>query len=141
MKPEHSCGFILFREPEEGKRYYLLLHYKAGHWDFPKGHIEEGESELETAMRELEEETSIRNADVIGGFRHEYAYNFGPDSKREKKVTFYLARTRESRLRFSHEHQGGRWVTFDSAMRMLTFDNARGMLALAEDFLQKKPVA
>ncbi len=138
MQQEHSCGFILFREPERGKRYYLLLHYRAGHWDFPKGHVEEGEGEIQTAMRELEEETGIRQAEVIDGFRHEYAYNFGAGSKREKIVTFYLARTPESHLRFSHEHQGGRWVTIESGLQLLTFDNARIMLAKAEEFLQKK---
>jgi bis(5'-nucleosidyl)-tetraphosphatase len=137
MAPEHSCGFILFREPEEGKRYYLLLHYRAGHWDFPKGHVEEGEGEIQTAMRELEEETGIKHAEVREGFRHEYSYVFGSDGKHSKKVTFYLAKTDESRLRFSHEHQGGRWVTFESAMKLLTFDNARAMLEKAENFLPK----
>ncbi len=135
---EHSCGFILFRQPEEGKRYYLLMHYKAGHWDFPKGHVEGGESELDTARRELFEETSISSCVVIEGFRHEYVYSFGADGKRRKKVTFYLASTAQSRLRFSHEHQGGRWVTFTRAMQMLTFDNALAMLAKAENFLNKK---
>lgn len=138
MAPEHSCGFILFREPEPGKRYYLLLHYKAGHWDFSKGHVEEGESETETALRELTEETGIRTADVVDGFRYEYDYKFGPESRRQKKVTFYLARTSESRMRFSHEHQGGRWVTFERAVRMITFDNARKMLIDAEEFLSKQ---
>ena len=138
MQQEHSCGFILFRQPEEGRRYYLLMHYRAGHWDFPKGHVEDGEGEIQTALRELEEETGIRNVEVIDGFRHEYSYTFGSGSKREKKVTFYLAKTAETRLRFSHEHQGGRWVTAGTAMQLLTFDNARVMLEKADAFLNKK---
>ncbi|MEW6722749.1 MAG: NUDIX domain-containing protein, partial [Candidatus Micrarchaeota archaeon] len=50
---EKSCGIILFREGE--KRLYLLLHYEEGHWDFPKGHVEAGESEHEAASREAVE--------------------------------------------------------------------------------------
>jgi predicted NUDIX family NTP pyrophosphohydrolase len=48
---EHSCGFVLFRQLED-KRYYLLMHYKAGHWDFPKGQVEEGEDEVSCRGRE-----------------------------------------------------------------------------------------
>lgn len=138
MPTEHSCGFIVFREPEQGKRYYLLLHYKAGHWDFSKGHVEEGETEEETAQRELREETGISTLEIIPGFIFEYDYVFGQDGKRRKKVTFRLARTAESSLRFSHEHQGGRWVTFSRALKMLTFENARAMLEAAEKSLNSR---
>ncbi|MFZ5500518.1 MAG: NUDIX domain-containing protein, partial [Candidatus Micrarchaeota archaeon] len=55
MPDEKSCGIVLFSE--DGGRLYLLLHYTAGHWDFPKGHVEADESEAETALRELLEET------------------------------------------------------------------------------------
>lgn len=136
MKQEHSCGFVLFRQLGD-KRYYLILHYKAGHWDFPKGHVEEGETEEETARRELHEETGIREAHVIPGFRHEYIYQFGRSERavREKKVTFYLARTNQSHVRVSREHTGSRWVPFSRAMVMLTFPNARLMMEAAENHL------
>ncbi len=138
---EHSCGFVLFR-PVGTNRYYLLMHYKAGHWDFPKGHVEAGESEEQTARRELTEETGIRAATVVPGWKFEYDYEFGGKSKtaRSKKVTFMLAHTQESAVRTSHEHQGARWVPYARAMEMVTFPNAKAMLESAEKFLsQNKP--
>ena len=131
---EHSCGFVLFRQVDEN-RYYLLLHYKAGHWDFPKGHVEAGEDEEQTARRELEEETGIYSLEVVPGFKYEYAYDFG--NNRSKKVTFMLARTGHQRTRLSHEHKGARWLPYKKAMKMLTFPNAQAMLMACEEYLQK----
>jgi 8-oxo-dGTP pyrophosphatase MutT (NUDIX family) len=136
---EHSCGFVLIR-PVGHNRYYLLMHYKAGHWDFSKGHVEEGESEEQTALRELTEETGIRRATVIPGWKYEYDYEFGGKTRaaRSKKVTFMLATTEESNVRTSHEHQGARWVPYARALDMVTFPNAKLMLESAEKFLQAK---
>lgn len=131
---EHSCGFVLFRQVGKN-RYFLLMHYKAGHWDFPKGHIEEGETQLQTAKRELEEETGINDVYVVPDFKYEYAYEFGRDSKKSKKVTFMLARTPQVRTKLSHEHIGARWVPYKRAVGMLTFENAKKMLEAANKFL------
>ncbi len=138
---EHSCGFVLFRQLDE-KRYYLLLHYKAGHWDFPKGHMEEGEKEEETARRELREETGIMRASVLPGFRYEYVYEFGGKggrAARSKLVTFMLGRTDEHEVRISHEHMGARWVPYSNAVKMVTFENAKRMLVTGEEFLRENP--
>ena len=67
---DKSCGVVLLNS---GK-VLLLRHpsnssHGGGHWDFPKGHIDEGESEIQTALRELEEETGIAHTNVIAGFR------------------------------------------------------------------------
>ncbi len=135
---EHSCGFVLFRQLGE-KRYYLLMHYKAGHWDFPKGHVEKNEEEEETARRELTEETGITRADVLPGFKYEYEYEFGARAGhglRSKLVTFMLARTDEYEVRISHEHKGARWVPYSRGIHMVTFENAKRMLSSAEEFLR-----
>ncbi len=114
------------------------MHYKAGHWDFPKGHIEDGETQVQTACRELVEETGIRNVQIIPGFKYEYDYEFGTDKNRKaKKVTFMIARTEHIRTRLSHEHMGARWVPYKRAISMLTFENAKKMLSAAEEHLQK----
>jgi len=132
---EHSCGFVLFRQVGKN-RYYLLMHYKAGHWDFPKGHIEEGETQIQTACRELEEETGIRDVTVVPGFKYEYSYDFGKDSKKSKKVTFMIARTSHIHIRLSREHIGARWVPYKRGVSMLTFENAKKMIDAAESFLE-----
>jgi len=69
VRKERSAGFVVFTEREDGKRLYLLLHYPSGHWDFPKGHVEEGESEIRAALRELREETGLTDVEVVFGFR------------------------------------------------------------------------
>ena len=56
MAYENSAGVILIKGDK-----YLILHYEEGHWDFPKGNIEEGESEEEAALRELEEDGDYKS--------------------------------------------------------------------------------
>ena len=70
---EKSCGVVLFRE-EKGEYLFLILHYPGGHWDLPKGHVEEGETEHETANRELLEETGIADLEFVDGYREEISY-------------------------------------------------------------------
>ena len=57
MKHEKSCGAICYTREEGAPRVLVICHRYGGHWAFPKGHVEAGESEEETAMREVREET------------------------------------------------------------------------------------
>ena|SRR3989344_7942490 len=135
MKKERSVGAILFRKDEEAK--YLLLHYEAGHWDFPKGHIEEKEAELDTLKREVKEETGIEDIEIIQNFREKIEYYY--KSKGElmhKEVIFYLAKTETEQVRISFEHIGFIWLPFEKAMEKLTFKNAKEMLEKANSFLK-----
>ncbi|MCJ7793867.1 NUDIX domain-containing protein, partial [Candidatus Bathyarchaeota archaeon] len=73
MLREKSCGAVVFIK-KDASTNYLLLNYAAGHWDFVKGNVEPNESEKETVIRELKEETSITNAQFIDGFKETVAY-------------------------------------------------------------------
>ena len=53
MQKEKSCGAIIYNKNKE----VLIVKHNAGHWDFPKGHVEENETEIQTAIREVKEET------------------------------------------------------------------------------------
>ena len=80
MSREKSSGAIVFRK-ENGINYYLLLHYpsrnkRGGHWEFTKGHVEEGEDDETTMKRELEEETGIKDVKIIPGFKKYIKYFF-----------------------------------------------------------------
>ena len=133
---EKSCGIVVFRE-EDGVRKFLLLHYPNGHWDLAKGHVEEGESEMETARRELEEETGISNVNFLDGYREQISYEYyRPGGKlSNKEVIFFLAKTRDENIELSHEHQNSVWLEYKAALDRLTFDNAKQLLEKAEKFL------
>ena len=63
VKYEKSCGIVVLNNNK-----ILLLHYPSGHWDFPKGHVDGNETEQETAVRELVEETAIDDIHLVRGF-------------------------------------------------------------------------
>jgi 8-oxo-dGTP pyrophosphatase MutT (NUDIX family) len=134
---EKSCGILVLRE-EGGIRKYLLLHYPSGHWDFPKGHVENGENEYETASRELTEETGISDLQFFENFREPISYIYKKNRKpSNKQVVFFLGKTSTKDIKISFEHKGSLWLPYEEALKKVTFENARKVLTLAEKFLQK----
>jgi bis(5'-nucleosidyl)-tetraphosphatase len=137
VRREFSAGFILFRRTPQGPRF-LLLDY-GRHWDYPKGHLEEGESDWQAAVRELREETGIRQVDRVGRFRRAMQYAF--DSPRKghvrKTVTYFLGRTRGEAVKLSDEHEGYAWLGYEDALARLTYQNARDMLTAAWEAMGK----
>lgn len=73
MHREKSCGAVVVRE-DAGQKEILLIRHNAGHWAFPKGHMEEGETEVQTASREIQEETGLM-VDIDGSFRTVITYS------------------------------------------------------------------
>ncbi|MEM2963348.1 MAG: bis(5'-nucleosyl)-tetraphosphatase [Candidatus Anstonellales archaeon] len=133
---EKSCGIVLYRDG--GRRLYLLLHYPAGHWDFPKGHVEKGEDELATAVRELMEETGIKNIKIDDGFRERIEYSYKRNGEfRHKEVVFFLAQTEEMNVKISHEHIGAGWFEYTQSYKQLTYETSRRVLKKAEEKLNR----
>ena len=125
---EKSCGVVLLNS----NKVLLLQHpdtTTSGHWDFPKGHVEKGEDELQTALRELKEETGIDNVKIIDDFNHLISYNFlrGGDTIL-KEVVFFLGITNQEKVSISSEHQNYAWLQYESAYERLTYDNAKKTL-------------
>jgi 8-oxo-dGTP pyrophosphatase MutT (NUDIX family) len=124
-------------EPE-----YLLLHYTAGHWDFPKGNIEPGENEKQAALREIREETGITDVEFIDGFRMKIEYRYRQGKRLVlKEVVLFLAQTHTRQVILSHEHIGFAWRNYQNAMQQLTYLNAKNLLSSARTFLQKRSLA
>lgn len=135
---EHSAGTVLYRETHIGRRF-LLLHYPAGHWDFVKGHLESGETPMEAAIRELDEETGITDAVFVDGFRRRIRYTYWyHGTLRVKAVTFFLANTQTQKIHLSAEHQGYQWCSYGKSVNQVTFNNAKWMLGQARRFLRSK---
>jgi len=138
MPSEKSCGAVIFRR--NGTRKYLLLHYEGGHWDFVKGHVEKGENERETVLRETEEETGITDLKFMEGYRELISYFYRRAGRTvRKEVVFYLLETDTEQVRLSREHVGFDWLTYDRAMERLTYKNAKDTLQKAQDFLAEQP--
>jgi len=132
---EKSCGAVVYRIIED-KRFYLLLNYAAGHWDLSKGHVEAGESEKDTVLRELAEETQITDAVFDEGFREELSYSFSRgDELVDKTVVFYLLETKTEDVVLSLEHRDFLWLDYINARDKLTYDNTKKILDKAKKHL------
>ena len=136
MARETSVGAVVFRG--DGNRKYLLLHYEAGHWDFPKGNVEKGEMPENTARREIREETGIEDITFIPGFDEKIRYFYKRQKKTiAKEVEFLLAETKSQKVMLSFEHTGFEWLSYDEASERITFRNSKDILKKAEGFLIK----
>jgi bis(5'-nucleosidyl)-tetraphosphatase len=148
MKREwhHSAGVIVFRD--DAPRSYLLMRSALTRrpvWEFPKGALEAGESELEAAERELREETGLALGDynLLDGFHEEERYYFTRGAGTDlclirKRVDYFLAEWQSGEIQVSREASRYEWVTADSALRMLRFPEKRRVLARAEEWLAQR---
>ncbi len=140
MLREKSCGAVVFIKKDDVTKY-LLLNYAAGHWDFVKGNVEPNESEKETVIRELKEETSITEAQFIDGFREVIAYFYRRQGLTvHKEVVFFIMEAYTDKVELSFEHIGYVWLDYQHAMEKLTFKNAKDVLQKAHDFLKRNGV-
>ena len=138
MLREKSCGAVIFVNKKEAAEY-LLLNYAAGHWDFVKGNVEPNESEKQTVVRELQEETSITEAQFVDGFREAIAYFYRRQGVTiHKEVVFYLMEAYTDNVQLSFEHVGFVWLDYQHALEKVTFKNSKDVLMKAHEFLGKK---
>jgi bis(5'-nucleosidyl)-tetraphosphatase len=137
MIKEHSAGAVLYTNFANDERKFLLLHYTSGHWDFPKGNVEAGETEVEAVIREIFEETGITDLRFVEGFVQPIFYSYIRDGNLvRKKVSFYLAQTPGRNIKLSNEHQDFLWADYPSALRTLTYRSARDILISANKFVR-----
>ena len=137
---ERSAGAVVFRDTPGGRRYLLLQN--AGRWDFPKGNIEDGESELQTVLREVGEETGLKDVSILQGFRRVVEYFYRRDGKNvHKQVVYLLARTEDGQVRISFEHQSFGWFPFSKAVDRASYDNSKKTLLQVDKFLRGNPAS
>lgn len=134
MKREKSCGALVYRKQDDREPELLLIkHRYGGHWSFPKGHVEAGENEVETALREILEETGLA-VTLLEGFRECVEYYPKPNVK--KQVVYFLGYAQDDRVqRQEEEVSETKWLGMDEALCAVTFKNDKNLICRAKDFL------
>jgi|WetSurMetagenome_2_1015567.scaffolds.fasta_scaffold850645_1 bis(5'-nucleosidyl)-tetraphosphatase len=148
MAKEKSAGAVLFRLEKDGegrgkeKVFYLVLHYhfKGDYWDFARGKIEKGETELQTARREIKEETGLE-VQFVNGFEERTSWFYRLEGKNVfKQTVYFLAEAGDRKVQISSEHLGFDWLEYHEAMERLTYKNTKAILTSAHEFLKKRGV-
>lgn len=135
MKQEKSCGAVLHKVQDGEKLFLLIQHKNGGHWAFPKGHVEKDETELQTALREIREETGYE-AEIDNGFREVVTYS--PKKDVMKDVVYFSGRVQGGIEHIQQEEVLGlRWENAGQALQTLTYDNDRQILQKLIQFLKQ----
>ena len=131
---EKSCGAIVYRTRADGVIEYLVLYqHRSGTWSLPKGHIATGETEQETALREVWEETGL-NVVLQDGFRRELSYTVS--AKALKHVVFFLAQAKGELSLGENEISDYIWAEKSAAIRRLGGRNMGKVVEAAEAFIR-----
>ncbi len=134
---EISAGAVVYyKEIQSGLPIYLILKYNTGHWDFPKGKLESGENLVQAAQREVAEETGLQ-VQIDESFKEELGYFYTKKNGMlvSKTVVFFVAESKNVFIVLSHEHQHFQWLPYDDALKVLTYQNARDVLARAHEHI------
>lgn len=135
---EFSCGAVVYRIINGEIRFLLIKNKRSLNWGFPKGHMERGENEHETAYREVLEEAGIK-VEFMPDFRYKSEYSI--QGKIEKKVVIFLATTKDTNTVIQREEiEEYLWLGFDKAMNSLKFPNDKFLLKKANEYLEKANV-
>ena len=139
MNFERSCGAVVYRRSHGNTEILLIKHLRSGCWSFPKGHIEEGETETQTAVREIKEETNIDISIDDPSFRETVV--FSPRRDTRKEVVYFIGRA----LTMDAVPQEDvisdlRWVEIGAAPAKLTYDNDRLIVNKARAYLALRKI-
>lgn len=138
---EKSVGGVVYRKQGD-QILFLLVQYRSWQWDFPKGHVEEGESEEQTLRREILEETKIDDLEILPNFRSSvrYFYTAKGNEKIErtargegiyifKNAVYFAVKTSKQDVEIDFENKAFVWLSFDEAFKKLGNDGSRNVLS------------
>ena len=117
---EKACGCIITENDK-----ILLIRQMSGMWGFPKGHVEEGETEEQTAVREVKEETNI---DVEVDSAKRYVMHYKTDKGKYKEVVLFIGKKVGGYLRMQPEEiiEAG-WFEYQDALKIISYGNTRDL--------------
>lgn len=123
----------------DGEFLFLLIQQKEGAWGFPKGHPKNNENELETARRELLEETKIIDIQIIEGPFFIERYEAEHDGITvDKTVKYFLARVPETKVTIDHsEIIGYGWFTYEESLDLVKYESRKNIIREAKEYADK----
>ena len=129
MTKEIVYGVIPLRQLEDGWQVLLVHHQKGEYWSFPKGHPEEGEEPLDTAVRELKEETGLEIDEWMGEMVLSESYSFERDGEPIEKTVFYTIAKVSGAIEIQADDVlAADWFDLNQAEAMITFEASRDVL-------------
>lgn len=133
MKYEKSCGCVVIKDMNYKKKI-LLVRQIDGNWYLPKGHVEKNETEKETAIREVKEETGV-DVKIVTDFRKVITYMVGEDIS--KDVVFFIAKYIGGNDKKQEEEiLEIKWCTYEEAKEMLTYKQNVEVLKEAKKIIE-----
>lgn len=138
---DKAFGVIpVFKNPD-GDFLFCVVQHQGEHYGFPKGHAEPGESEEQTAIRELAEETGIQNVKIASGVIYGQAYHFtNAEILYDKTVKYFLgfvaSTDTQTPPEFKTEISDLKWLSYQEARNQLTYEDTKIILDQVWDFLK-----
>ena len=131
---EESFGIIPLRHTGDEWTVFIILHKHGNHWGFPKGKGDHGEHPLESAKRELKEETGLTVEKLLQEEPISEEYTFYRHSKKvQKNVHYFPAIVSGALLLQPEEIRDGKWLPFQEAQEQLTFEEAKKVCRKIEE--------
>lgn len=136
MKKEKSCGAVIFYQDKSIDKILLIKHLNGGHWSFPKGHVEAGETEQETACREILEETGVQ-VNLDPEFRAKVSYC--PKKDVLKDVVYFIAIAQDNKTTAQESEIAEiSWVPIADAKESISYKNDKIIIEEAIRFYCEK---
>ncbi|MCR1808922.1 bis(5'-nucleosyl)-tetraphosphatase [Haploplasma modicum] len=127
MFDEYSCGALVYHYIND-EIHYLIIKQKNGNYGFPKGHMEENETKVETAKREVLEETGVE-IDIFDN--HFSVITYEPVFGVLKEVTIFLAKALTNEIKIQEEELfEASWLPFDDARKIITYQKDKNILEI-----------
>ena len=131
FKREKSCGAVVYNPK---KHSFLIIKMLNGNWGFPKGHTEDQETDIQTAIREVTEETGI-NIEILDGFKKSIKYIPFPEVL--KKVIFFIGITEEEKVTIDRDEiEDYMWCSYEEALKMITYKPQRDVMESSLQFIK-----